>query len=71
MTGKGQDEVCYLLLCGGRGTPRSQVFGSEDQARAEFGRITRAARVRTQWLELSVVSDSGRMERLASYTRPT
>jgi len=68
--GKGYDEACYILLCGGRGAPRTQVFQSEDQARTEFRRICRAARVKTQWMELSVVAGGGRLERLASYARP-
>jgi hypothetical protein len=66
----GHEKDCYLLLCGGRGAPRSQVFHCEDQARAEFRRICRAARVKTQWMELSVVGGGGRLERLASYARP-
>jgi hypothetical protein len=66
----GHEKNCYLLLCGGRGAPRSQVFHCEDQARAEFRRICRAARVKTQWMELSVVGGGGRLERLASYARP-
>jgi len=64
------DEACYLLVCGGRGSPRTQVFDSEDQARAEFRRIRREARVRTQWMELSAVAGGGRLQRLASYARP-
>ncbi len=67
----GYDEACYLLLCGGRGSPRTQVLDSEDQARAEFRKISRAARVKTQWMELSVVAGGGRLERLASYARPS
>jgi hypothetical protein len=46
------------------------VFSTEDQARAEFRRICRAARVKTQWMELNVVAGTGRLERLASYARP-
>ncbi|MEA2716595.1 MAG: hypothetical protein QOI99_912 [Actinomycetota bacterium] len=65
----GSDEACYLLLCGGRGGPRTLLFDSEDVARAEFGRIRRAAQVRTEWMELSAVADGGRLERLASYAR--
>ncbi|HVF13400.1 MAG TPA: hypothetical protein VM942_02305 [Acidimicrobiales bacterium] len=62
-------EASYLLLCGGRGAPQTLVFDSEDQARAEFRKISRAARVKTQWMELSVVAGGGRLERLASYAR--
>lgn len=68
--GTGDEEACYLLVCGGRGSPRTQVFSTEDQARAEFRRICRAARVKTQWMELNVVAGTGRLERLASYARP-
>ena len=64
------DESCYLLLCGGRGIPKTLVFDSEEPARAEFHRISRTARVKTQWMELSVVAGGGRLERLASYARP-
>jgi|GEM_PF-5826017 len=67
----GFGDTCYLLLCGGRGAPRSLVFSSEDQARAEFRKISRAARVKTQWMELSAVAGGGRLERLASYARPS
>ncbi len=59
----------YLLLCGGRGAPRSLVFDSEERARAEFRKISRAGRVSTQWMELSLVAGGGRLERLASFTR--
>jgi hypothetical protein len=69
MDRNGHGEACYLLLCGGRGAPQTHVFRSEDQARAEFQKISRAARVKTQWMELSVVAGSGRLERLASYAR--
>lgn len=71
MYSTGPYEACYLLLCGGRGAPQTLVFQSEDQARAEFHRISRAARVKTQWMELSVVAGGGRLERLASYARPS
>jgi hypothetical protein len=64
-------EDTYLLLCGGRGTPQTLLFDSEERARAEFHRICRAARVKTQWMELSVVAGGGRLERLASYARPS
>jgi hypothetical protein len=70
MDGKAHNETCYLLLTGGRGAPNTQVFRSEDQARAEFRKICRAARVKTQWMELSVVAGGGRLERIASYARP-
>ena len=66
---KSAAEACYLLLWGGRGAPRTLVFASEDKARAEFHKISRAARVKTQWMELSVVAGGGRLERLASYAR--
>jgi hypothetical protein len=69
--GDGQEQAYYLLMCGGRGVPRPLVFNSEDQARAEFRRICRSGRVKTQWMELSVVADGGRLERLASYARPS
>ncbi len=62
-------EACYLLVWGGRGAPRTLVFSSEDTARAEFTKISRAARVKTQWMELSVVAGGGRLERIASYAR--
>lgn len=66
----GNDDTCYLLLTGGRGAPETLVFRTEEQARAEFRRISRAARVRTQWMELSLVAGGGRLQRLASYARP-
>lgn len=71
MNGTGNDETCYLLVTGGRGAPQTLVFRSEDQARAEYRRIVRAARVKTQWMELSAVAGGGRLLRLASYARPT
>ncbi len=67
----GYDDTCYLLLTGGRGAPQTLVFQTEDQARAEFHRISRAGRVRTQWMELSAVAGGGRLQRLASYARPS
>jgi len=63
--------ACYVLLHGGRGAPQTLVFESEDLARAEFRKITQAARVKTQWMELSVVTGGGRLERIASYARPS
>ena len=71
MNSMGPYEACYLLLCGGRGAPRSQMFESEELARAEFQRISRERRVKTQWMELSVVAGGGRLQRLASYARPS
>ena len=70
MSGTGPYEASYLLLWGGRGVPRTAVFDSEDVARAEFHRMSREARVKTQWMELSVVAGGGRLQRLASYARP-
>lgn len=52
----GDEGTCYLLLSGGRGAPQTLVFRSEDQARAEFRRVCRAGRARTQWMELSMVA---------------
>ncbi len=65
----GFERTCYLLLCGGRGAPQTQVFGTEDEARAEFRKASRAARVRTEWMELSIVTGGGRLQRIDSFAR--
>ncbi len=66
-----QSDTCYLLLTGGRGSPQSLMFRTEEQAQAEFRRISRAPRAGTQWMELSMVVGGGRLHRLASYARPS
>lgn len=61
----------YLLLCGGRAVPSPLVFSTEEQARAEFGRLARAGRAHTQWMELAAVGGDGRLQRLDRYRRAT